>query len=80
MKAARRIINKKVILIGLLLLANLIGFVVARNYFNRNACMTCEAPHQSVNEPGKEVQNGSGSVLNWTYTLIQLIGSGKQIR
>jgi hypothetical protein len=80
MKAAGNIINKKVILIGLLLLANLIGFVVARNYFNRNACMTCDAPQEAVNDPGKEVQNGSVNLFNWTYTLIQLMNSGKHIR
>lgn len=80
MKAARSIINKKVILIGLLLLANLIGFMVARNYFNRNSCMTCAAPQEIHKHSGSGVSEGTGSLFNWTFTLIRSLGSGKHIR
>lgn len=77
---AGKVINRKVILIGLLLLANLIGFVVARNYFNRNSCMTCAVPHEMHKESGSGVSDGSATVLNWTFTLISLLGAGKQVR
>ncbi|MBU6323943.1 MAG: hypothetical protein KJS92_00510 [Bacteroidetes bacterium] len=80
MNAAGSIFNKKVILIGLLLLANLIGFVVARNYFTRNACMTCAAPREIHKHSGNGVSEGKGTLLNWTFTLIRSLGSGKHIR
>ncbi len=80
MKAAKGVFNKKVVLIGFLILANLIGFVVARNYFNRNTCMTCAAPQESQKQSGSGVSEGTGTLFNWTFTLIRSLSSGKNIR
>jgi len=80
-KAAGSIFSRKVVLIGLLLLANIIGYLVARNYFTRNACMTCsnkEEMHEAA--PSGKVKDGSKSILNWTYTLIRQLGTGGSVR
>jgi hypothetical protein len=79
-KTVRPFINKKAVLIGFLLLANLIGFVVARNYFHKNACMSCSIPKETIEEPGQQVHQGSTVMFSWAFTLLEMMRPGNQVR
>jgi hypothetical protein len=79
-KTVRPFINKKAVLIGFLLLANLIGFVVARNYFHKNACMSCSIPKEAPEESGQQVNQGSAVMFSWAFTLLEMMRPGNQVR
>jgi hypothetical protein len=79
-KTTRSYLNKKSVLIGFLLLANLIGFVVARNYFHKNACMSCGIPTETTEETGQQVRDGSTVMFSWAFTLLEMMRPGNQVR
>jgi hypothetical protein len=79
-KTTRSYFNKKSVLIGFLLLANLIGFVVARNYFHKNACMSCSIPTETKEEGGQQVHHGSTAMFSWAFTLLEMMRPGNQVR
>jgi hypothetical protein len=73
-------IRKSTLLIILLLLANVIGYLTASNYFEDKTCLACSRKEETLPDEAGAYGDKKTAVIDWTFTLFRFLGSGASAR